>query len=236
MSVESVQKAIDLLEQGRAEQAIPMLEDTVVAYPAYAGAYVLLARAYETGERWALAARAWREVLLLVPDSPVAAEGLRRSMRQGRHPILGAPADYDGIEALHQEAAPARIDAAANVPQTSSQLASKDAGTRNSGTRDIRTRDVGDDLDRLIQELEGARITPRPDLDAIPEPDLDDDLDDMVSETLARIYEAQKQYAEAAKVFHALADQHPERREEFEEKAAEMSRKAEGEAPAGPRE
>ncbi len=221
MSVESVQKAIDLLEQGRAEQAIPMLEDTVVAYPAYAGAYVLLARAYETGERWALAARAWREVLLLVPDSPVAAEGLRRSMRQGRRPAVAAPADYDDVEALHQEAAPARSDEVTEASQAGAQPA---------------TNDFGDDLDRLIQELEGARITPRPDLDSIPEPDLDDNLDDVVSETLARIYEAQKQYAEAEKVFRALADQHPERREEFEEKAAEMSRRAEGEAPAGSRE
>ena len=219
MSVESVQKAIDLLEQGRAEQAIPLLEDTVVAYPAYAGAYVLLARAYEAGERWSLAARAWREVLLLVPDSPVAVEGLRRSMRQGKRPILHTPAEaYDAAEAQHENAASPLHDG-----DTAVDVAEAEA----PATAAI------DDLDRLIQELEGARITPRPDLDAIPEPDLDDDLDDMVSETLARIYEAQSQFSEAANVYRALAAQNPEQRETYEAKAAEMSRKADGETPAG---
>lgn len=79
-----------------------------------------------------------------------------------------------------------------------------------------------DDLERLISELESARIIPRPDVDQIPAPDLDDEIDDMVSETLARIYASQHQYDEAARVYDKLAQQQPDRADEFEQKAAEM--------------
>lgn len=79
-----------------------------------------------------------------------------------------------------------------------------------------------ENLDRLIEELEEARIVPRPDVDAIPTPDLDDEIDDMVSETLARIYAAQEQFDEAARVYDALARQQPDRAAEFREQAARM--------------
>ncbi len=78
------------------------------------------------------------------------------------------------------------------------------------------------ELDRLIDELETARIVPRPDLDAIPEPDLSTDIEDVVSETLARIYATQKQFGEAARVYERLALENPDRADEFEGKAAEM--------------
>lgn len=76
-----------------------------------------------------------------------------------------------------------------------------------------------DDLDRLIEELEAARIVPQPDLDTVPAPELDDDIEDMVSETLARIYAAQGQHDEAARVYELLAAQQPERAGEFRAKA-----------------
>ena len=79
-----------------------------------------------------------------------------------------------------------------------------------------------EDLDRLIDELESASITPTPDLDSIPAPDLDNDIDDMVSETLARIYASQQQYDEAARVYDLLAIQQPERASEFWQKASEF--------------
>jgi len=78
-----------------------------------------------------------------------------------------------------------------------------------------------EDLDRLIEELESARITPIPDFERIPTPDLEDDIDDVVSETLAHIYASQKNYDEAARVYDLLATQHPDRASEFRQKASE---------------
>lgn len=208
MPVESVQKAIDLLEKGRAEQAIPLLEDVVDALPAYAGAFVLLARAYETGERWHKAQQAWQSALLLVPDSPVAAEGIRRALRQGRQPgktVMSDPQAYSEVEHLH------RSTSAPAPPQRAEQ-----PETRESDFHDL------DNLDRLIAQLEDARITARPDLDNVSPPDLDDDIEDMVSETLARIYAAQNQHEEAARVYDQLAAQNPDRQVYFKQKAREM--------------
>lgn len=267
MPVDSVQRAIDLLEKGRAEQAAPLLEDVVDAYPAYPGAYVLLGRAYEAGERWSRAQDAWRVALRLVPDSPVALEGLRRTLRQGRRLQTSADAgSYAQVENLHRAADRAQRDASrehASLKHASREDASREdaagptqepsAGEEppgrwvpvpEAGAPDevasassiapaapsepstARTTLAGspadDNLERLISELEGARITPRPDIDQIPAPDFDDDIEDLVSETLARIYASQGQHLEAARVYDALAEQHPERAAYFEQRALEM--------------
>jgi len=89
-------------------------------------------------------------------------------------------------------------------------------------------KEDGDDLDRLIDELESARIEPNPNLDEVPAPDLDNEVDDIVSETLARIHEAQDKYRKAAQIYVKLASQEPDQAREHLEKAAEMRRKAEG--------
>ena len=83
-----------------------------------------------------------------------------------------------------------------------------------------------DDLDRLIEELESARIVPNPDPDDVPDIELDDEIDDVVSETLARIYASQNQYHEAARVYEQLALQQPDRAEHFQQQAAEMRAQA----------
>lgn len=79
-----------------------------------------------------------------------------------------------------------------------------------------------EDLDRLIDELGAARIVPQPDVEDLPPLDLDDDIDDMVSETLARIYASQEQYAEAARIYEQLARQQPDQAERFLAEAAAM--------------
>jgi tetratricopeptide (TPR) repeat protein len=83
-----------------------------------------------------------------------------------------------------------------------------------------------EDLDSLIRQIEDApRI--RPDPHFVPpatfevEPAARDD-EDVVSETLARIYASQGQYAEAAAVYEKLALQRPADAETFRERAAEM--------------
>jgi tetratricopeptide (TPR) repeat protein len=94
--------------------------------------------------------------------------------------------------------------------------------------------DETDDLDRLIDELKSARIDPDPDAEADtppPQPhdaNEDDDTEEVVSETLARIHEGQHDYQKAAHIYAQLAEQEPDRADEFREKAAEMREKADG--------
>ncbi len=89
---------------------------------------------------------------------------------------------------------------------------------------DIESADSDVELDRLIGELETARIVPREDPENVPSPDLSDDIEDVVSETLARIYATQRQYGEAARVYDRLALENPDRADEYQDKAAEMRR------------
>ena len=85
---------------------------------------------------------------------------------------------------------------------------------------------LADDLDALIESLETApRITPDPAFEA-PLPDLDRPVDDLASETLAKIYAAQHQYVEAAVVYERLAARTPEQAEALLARAAEMRRHA----------
>lgn len=78
------------------------------------------------------------------------------------------------------------------------------------------------DLDELIRELESARIVPDPTVKTVDVAAIESDVEDVVSETLARIYSNQRFYEEAAAVYDKLASQQPARAEEFRKKASEI--------------
>ncbi len=82
---------------------------------------------------------------------------------------------------------------------------------------------VADELDALIAQLEDApRIRPDPAFSG-PEVTFDDGgVDDMASETLAKIYAAQHQYVQAALVYETLAARQPEKADDLLRRAAEM--------------
>lgn len=111
----------------------------------------------------------------------------------------------------------------ANTPKPSN-------GDTSSSTPEDRIdqmEEEGDDLDQIIDELESGRIEPNPDVEDVPAPDLESDVDDLVTETLARIHEAQDEYRQAAQIYVKLASQEPDKARDHLEKAAEMRRKAE---------
>lgn len=89
------------------------------------------------------------------------------------------------------------------------------------------SRGLDDDLDSLIRDLSDApRIRPDPEYDGPEERGIEADVDDMASETLAQIYAAQQQYAEAAVVYEKLARQSPDRAAELRQRAEEMRQRA----------
>ncbi|MDZ4701102.1 MAG: hypothetical protein SH809_15440, partial [Rhodothermales bacterium] len=107
------------------------------------------------------------------------------------------------------------------------EMAASSPGATANGPAAQREPDAGDEeLDRLIADLESARIVPRPDYETIEGPSLSAPVDDMVSETLARIYEGQKQYDEAARMYDKLAILKPDRADVFAQKAVELRTRA----------
>lgn len=119
-----------------------------------------------------------------------------------------------------EDAASSRADPSSTAPESDE-------------TPETRVGQLGNEdetLDRLIDELESAEIEPDPDVDDVPPPDLENDVDDIVSETLARIHEEQDEYRKAAQIYVKLASQEPDQAREYLEKAAEMREQAEAAA------
>ncbi|GIV60183.1 hypothetical protein GQ464_002940 [Rhodocaloribacter litoris] len=193
-----LQDILTRMDQGRLDEALAALDVLVAQAPGYTVAHVVRARALEAASRWEEAFRAWQTAQFFAPASPTVSAGLRRTLSH----LAAAPA---GLEQLVTERSGAPA-ARASAPPTSPP--------------DF------EDLDRLIAELEAARIVPDPDLENMPPPELENEIDDVVSETLARIYAAQNQFEEAARVYEQLASQEPERATEYLQKATEMRRKA----------
>ncbi|SHK66644.1 hypothetical protein [Rhodothermus profundi] len=208
------------IEEGEAREVLPTLYQFAEQFPAWGAVQVLLARALQAVARWDEALTVWQRAAFWLPDSPVVQRGIQTALRHVMQPVETGEAPEpsatlpDPLQELARAAG--RTAQSDNGPSTVAALE-----TTHAVSEDL-------DLDRLIAELESARIEPRPDLDDIPPPDLEDDVDDLVSETLALIYAAQQQYEEAARVYEKLALQHPEKAAHYREQAAKMREKAAG--------
>ncbi len=235
MSVPDIQDALDLLDRGETPQARSLLENLARLMPAYVTPHVLLAHVYEAEEQWDEARRAWQRARFLMPNSPAVAAGWRRALRlEGAVPFPTAFAavddetDFVDLTARTHSLMADMEERAKHGP--SAEDAREEVLVADPAAEETvviaETPQEGDDLDRLIEELESARITPRPDFEAIPPPELDDDIEDVVSETLARIYAAQGQFDEAARIYELLAAQHPEHAQAFEAEARSLRSKA----------
>ena len=245
-----LQQAISLLEEGNAGEAVGLLEEMVLEMPAYATARVLLARGYEALGEWGRALEIWREALHLVPNSPVIRRGLERAATRS---LQRSRIDARPERPSHEERPPEEEESPYPEPETP-RLTHDIEPETTAPEEPYDAEEHADhfpfgydvpyepeaetpgnephfeDLDRLINELESARIVPRPDIGEVTSPELEDDIEDVVSETLARIYASQGQYDEAARVYELLAGQHPEDSDEFLKKASEMRARASDES------
>lgn len=243
-----LQHVLDLVEEGAFDKVTSTLRQVVAQMPAYAPAYVLLAQAYEAQERWPEALATWQRAHFFAPNSPVVEAGLWRVL--DRQDAVSAEPSEDNppgamdqmadelLETIRDEASPSPpADDALDEEAAPSVGAPSSPEPAPTPLEELMRRPPPDeplpddirDLNRLIEELEEARIDPQPNLDDVPAPDLDSDIEDVVSETLARIYASQKKFEEAARVYLRLASQEPEQADAFLEKAADMRSRAQGE-------
>jgi len=243
MPVSDLQTALAALQREDAETAVPPLQRTVAEFPAHLTAHVLLALAYESQDQWEKALKRWAIAHTLLPNSPVVRDGKARVLRR-----MGPPADRSVADVLAEqesqntenselEALRRQVEKAARrggaqpSPGDASEMPQPDQApvdTPEERVEELRDDTSEDELDHLIEELESARIEPNPDVEDVPEPELEEEAD-VVSETLARIYESQGQYAEAAQVYEELASEEPDRADELRDRAAEMRKRADDE-------
>ncbi len=210
------------IDAGEAREVLPTLYQMAEQFPAWGAVQVLLAYALQALDRWDEALTVWQRVAFWLPHSPVVQDGIRAALRRVVQPVTMRKAADPSITLP---------DPLQQLAQAAARASQPNIGSAAAPSRET-SRPAPDDLDldRLIAELESARIEPRPDLDDIPPPELEDNVDDLVSETLALIYAAQQQFEEAARVYEKLALQHPEKAAHYREQAAKMREKAAGQA------
>ena len=226
MSLPDVPALLDRLAQRDAgpedRETLRALTET---FPGYVTAHVALARTCEQEGSWDEARRSWKRAHLLLPTSPAVREGLRRTAapREERSGQEHSGQEHSGQEHSGEPASDDAPRAEAfdeASSETSRPLESGEAPAQ------VPSSDREAHLDTLIEELEGARIEPSPNPDDdVPAPELDAD-GDVVSPTLARIYEAQGQLEEAARVHRRLAEEHPDEAEAHRRRAEALNARA----------
>lgn len=142
-------------------------------------------------------------------------------------PVMAEPdVESEAPVAVEPEAEPEQPSATEPEPASSETARPNPFDPRPTETDEPWGEEPPENIDELIRELETARIIPDPSVPpAIPE-DMEYDVDDVVSETLARIYENQRHFEEAARVYEKLAEQQPDRAAEFSQLAADARAQA----------
>ena len=232
MSLPDIQSVAADVETGACAAAIRLLEQLIDRFPTYSAAHLLLARAYRKQGNRDAALRALAQVRLW-SSAPMAVRGeLRALIHDHLDTVYSASESPDSPDPV--TASPAAADRPADLPTDGRTSRSTDPDDlvedleERLGPPEVESDEDIKDLNSLIDRLEGARIQPEPDfggadpLDDIQEEEAEEEV---VSETLARIYAAQKEYRAAVETYQRLAEQHPDRAQEFHRKAREMEDK-----------
>lgn len=239
MSSIDLRSAASQLERGDYDAARASLESLILIDRSHAAAHALLAKIAEVQTRWSDAIVHWQHAYAINPMSteialsfeaatlrmllPNSARVSERNMRfvppiEAIEPETEASGAEEKDELLDELAARAEKIVEKESPVTTS--------VENENVPDASVPAEEDDLNRLIDELDAARIVPDPDIDLISDEDLSVEIEDVVSETLAKIYASQKYFQEAGDTYRKLAVQYPARRSEFLAKADEMASRA----------
>ncbi len=239
MSSIDLRSAASLLERGDYDAARRSLESLILTDRNHAAAHALLAKIAEVQTRWTDAIVHWQNAFAINPMSteialsfeaatlrmlsPNPARGPERNMRfVPPIEVIEPESDASGAEEKDE-----LLD---ELTARAEKIVEKESPvTRSVGNEKIpegSVPDEEDDLNRLIDELDAARLVPDPDIDPISDEELSVEIEDVVSETLAKIYASQKYFQEAGDAYLKLAVQYPARRSEFLAKADDMASRA----------
>ncbi|MDA0683335.1 MAG: hypothetical protein O2797_06565 [Bacteroidetes bacterium] len=224
MKLPDIRQAADLIDSGEIDQARVMLQNILHVVPQHLSVRVLLARIFEAEGDHPAALVMWKQAAFYGPEVTIIEEGLRHAILRKQ---FGKPGEFILPEGIDSPSSAAPISEADTEPASEDDVAAVFGGPTAGPSPASRSKPADpvpefQDLDKLIEELESAAIVPDPDIPMMDPGDLDLDIEDVVSETLARIYANQSYFEEAAQVYEKLAQQHPDRREEFLGKVAEM--------------
>jgi tetratricopeptide (TPR) repeat protein len=209
MSSLDLRSAASLLERGDYDTARSTLEELVRIDRNHAAAHALLAKIAEAQARYSAAVLHWEQAYAINPMSTEIGLSFQAAALR-----LLSPNPASGTE-RHLRSVP---------PIETIQPEGVETHEEDEILEEITAR--ADDLSKLIDELDAVRMVPDPDIELISDDELEVEIEDVVSETLAKIYASQNYFQEAGDVYRKLAIQYPERESEFMAKADDMNDRA----------
>jgi hypothetical protein len=247
MSKVDLRSAASLLERGDYDAARSSLERLVQIDHSHAAAHALLAKIAEAQSRFPAAVIHWENAYAINPMSTEIALSFEAATLRmllpnpaivpERHIRLVPPIERiepEGTDVLSGDRddivveLSARVDLVAEkaAKEAAIEAAANEAAANEAAASLAPETALEDDLSQLIDELDSARIVPDPDINLISDEELSVEIEDVVSETLARIYASQNYFSEAGEVYLKLAIQYPARKSEFIAKADDMKSRA----------
>ncbi|MDH7514794.1 MAG: tetratricopeptide repeat protein [Bacteroidota bacterium] len=228
-----------LLQDGRVDEALGILERGLRYYPWYPTAHMVRARALAAVRRYGDARAALDVVEELVPDCP-AADALRAAIveLEKSRPPLAPTAGFRARGAADTHFAPRERFRASRredlIPGFSPSASQKEktqppAITVSPSAAPDGTRPAEEDkLERLVRELETAHIPLIPEEGSVAaQGEAPPDIDfhhRPATETLAEIYIGQGRYEEAVEVFLTLCARHPEMQDRWIPRIVDLRR------------
>jgi len=194
MSARNLVEASRLIQDGRSEEVIHLLEPLAKKKSASIAVRYVLAHAYEVVGKRQEAEIAWIQARMAMPRK-------------------------DSLEVKQEKKQAPDLELGDELEAALRSIITPDESQSSEPEEDLEELS---DLQRLLDELRSSRPSVVEEIDSMSTPDLENDIDGMVSETLARIYASQKQYEEAVKVYMQLAELYPEEADRFFRAADEM--------------
>ncbi|MFQ5572456.1 MAG: tetratricopeptide repeat protein, partial [Rhodothermales bacterium] len=200
MSIPDIQEAINLIEEGKPEAAIPLLAQWAEHMPTYVAVHVVLARAHEARHQWPEALAAWQRAHFLMPNSPAVQEGLQRVLAVSSTETEPPEAEALSMDLDLEAELEATLEALFNpftLPQQSEDIAIEEAAVLDEDTALTEIEEApGDEETEPLEPLETEGESPVTDeAEALEEADVAEEVEPV--ETVAEADIAEADIAEA---------------------------------------
>ncbi len=215
-----VRKANTEITKNNVDEAIDILMNGINKYPDYPTAYLILGKAYTLKEQFNDAEEAYRKGSALIYSNETN-DFYKREIENFKKESSIFKSERGTAFLADDESVIENDEPLINENVQAGDI-EKDDIDINKIEKEIKNTDSIDKefeekLDELANEIASAKLPEMDDsvIDNVSTKEYVDDDPMIISETLAKIYEAQNEFLEAVKIYEKLILKHPDKKEEY---------------------